>query len=83
MKENRPSHDERSEHKAKLLALISAEGFDEEKAKTLIAHRQQKLQSREVAMLKVQNVVYQLLTLEQKDKFQEKFEKSHLGKMEN
>ncbi|NRD75692.1 Spy/CpxP family protein refolding chaperone [Shewanella sp. VB17] len=76
MKDNRPSHDERVEHKAKLLALISGEDFDEEQAKMLVVHRQQNQQSKAVAMLKVQNEVYQLLTAEQKEKFHQKFQKS-------
>ena len=73
----RPSKEERASHKAEFFALISAENFDETKAQSLIELKQQKSQAKGVAMLKMQNEIYQLLTPEQKVKFKEKFENRH------
>lgn len=75
MKEERVSKEKRSAHRSEFFALISADNFDEAKAQELIEKKQQKRQEKGVAMLKIQNEVYQLLTPEQKVKFKEKFEK--------
>lgn len=79
---DRPSKDDRKQHKAEFLALISAENFDEAKARELIEQKQQNRQAKGVAMLKVQNAIYQLLTPEQKVKFQNKLESRHHKKGE-
>lgn len=79
----RPSKEDRKEHKAEFFALISADNFDETKAKELIEQKQQQRQAKGIAMLKVQNDIYQLLTPEQKVKFKEKFEKGHNKKRES
>lgn len=72
---DRPSKEDRKEHKAEFFALISADNFDEAKAQEFINAKHQSRQAKGVAMLKVQNDIYQLLTPEQKAKFKEKFEK--------
>ncbi|WP_394202472.1 Spy/CpxP family protein refolding chaperone [Shewanella waksmanii] len=69
------SKEERQTHKDEMLALITADGFDESQAANLIATKQAKRQQAGVIMLKAQNQVYQLLTPEQQEKFKENFDK--------
>lgn len=75
MKVDRPSKEDRKQHKTELFALISADTFDEAKAQELIELKQQNRQAKGIAMLKMQNDVYQLLTPVQKEKFKKKFER--------
>ena len=75
MKAEASPKENRKQNKAEFFALISADNFDEAKAQEFINAKQQSRQAKGVAMLKVQNDIYQLLTPEQKAKFKEKFEK--------
>ncbi|QLE87328.1 periplasmic heavy metal sensor [Shewanella sp. Scap07] len=69
------SNEDRQSHKADMLALITADGFDEAQAAQLLDTKQQKRQQAGVIMLKAQNQVYQLLTPEQQEKFKANFGK--------
>lgn len=55
-------------------ALMSAATFDEAAAKALIAERQAKGEARALEAMKLQHQMYQLLTPEQKAKFQARFD---------
>lgn len=61
----------RAEHQAERLALLNSETFDEQKAREMIASHQQQMSEKQLAMLKTQHQVYQILTPEQRVKFAE------------
>jgi len=75
MQGSRPTSDERLAHKADMLALITADSFDESQVKLLMQQKHEKRQDKAVGMFKVQNEIYKLLTPEQQVKFKENFEK--------
>ncbi|ABV34893.1 protein of unknown function, Spy-related [Shewanella sediminis HAW-EB3] len=77
MQGSRPTSDERQAHKTEMLALITADSFDESQVKLLMQQKHEKRQDKAVGMLKVQNEIYKLLTPEQQVKFKENFEKGH------
>ena len=62
---------QRSEHQAERLALLNAAQFDEAKARAMIAGHQQQMADKQVAMLKMQHQVFQVLTPEQRTQFAE------------
>ncbi|QYJ75185.1 MULTISPECIES: Spy/CpxP family protein refolding chaperone [Shewanella] len=64
----------RTAHHEKMKALMSAATFDEAAAKALIAERQAKGEARALEAMKLQHQMYQLLTPEQKAKFQARFD---------
>lgn len=64
----------RAAHHEKMQALMSAERFDEAAAKALLAERQAKGEARALDAMKLQHQIYQLLTPEQKAKFQARFD---------
>ncbi len=74
MRDSRPTSDERQTHKAEMLALITADSFDESQVKLLMQKKHEKRQDKAVGMLKVQNEIYKLLTPEQQVQFKENFE---------
>jgi protein CpxP len=81
-KANRPEHptqEQRAAHKADRLALITTAGFDEVKATEMVEAKQQMQLQKMLTQMKIQNEIYQLLTPEQQQKFQDKFNsgKSH------
>lgn len=81
-KANRPEHptqEQRAAHKADMLALITTAGFDEVKATEMVEAKQQMQLQKMLTQMKIQNEIYQLLTPEQQQKFQDKFNsgKSH------
>ncbi|WP_137223630.1 Spy/CpxP family protein refolding chaperone [Shewanella sp. MEBiC00475] len=70
----RPTKEQRSEHRAEMLALITSTSIDEAKAtKMAEAQQQQRLQGM-LTHLKMQNEIYQLLTPEQQQTFKDKFQ---------
>lgn len=69
----RPTKDQRAEHKADMLALITTAGFDEAKATEMVEAKQQMHLQKMLTHMKMQNEIYQLLTPEQQQKFQDKF----------
>lgn len=71
--ESRPSKDQRTAHKAEMLALISAPQFDEARARQLLGEKQQAHEARAIAHLQLQQQIYQLLTPEQQAKFEQLF----------
>lgn len=68
---NRKTDAERLAQRAEMQALMSAETFDEEKAKALISNQQSKNSERRLANMKAKHEMYQLLTDEQKAEFAE------------
>ncbi|WP_338590539.1 Spy/CpxP family protein refolding chaperone [Shewanella khirikhana] len=64
----------RSAHHDKMMALMNAERFDEAAAKALIAERQAQGEARALEAMKLQHEIYQVLTPEQKAKFQTRFD---------
>ncbi|WP_372871214.1 Spy/CpxP family protein refolding chaperone [Shewanella sp.] len=64
----------RAAHHEKMMALMNAERFDEAAAKALLAERQAKGEARALEAMKLQHQIYQLLTPEQKAKFQTRFD---------
>ncbi len=73
-KSEHPTQDhkaDKKEHKEKSLALLTAESFDEAKAITLIESRQEKMKQMQLARLKLQHQVFQVLTPQQQGKYQE------------
>ncbi|MGX9462147.1 Spy/CpxP family protein refolding chaperone [Shewanella sp. A14] len=70
----RPTKEQRAEHRAEMLALITTAGFDEAKATEMAEAQQQKHLQGMLTHLKMQNEIYQLLTPEQQQKFQDKFQ---------
>ncbi|MEH6735163.1 MAG: Spy/CpxP family protein refolding chaperone [Shewanella sp.] len=73
----RPTKEQRAEHRTEMLALITTAGFDEAKATAMAEAQQQKHLQKMLTHLKMQNEIYQLLTPEQQQTFQDKFK---LGK---
>ncbi|WP_435805297.1 Spy/CpxP family protein refolding chaperone [Shewanella psychromarinicola] len=73
----RPSKEQRAEHRTEMLALITSAGFDEAKVTEMAEMQQQKHLQKMLTHLKMQNEIYQLLTPEQQQTFQDKF---NLGK---
>ncbi|MFT6978072.1 MAG: protein CpxP [Shewanella psychromarinicola] len=73
----RPTKEQRAEHRTEMLALITTAGFDEAKATEMAEMQQQKHLQKMLTHLKMQNEIYQLLTPEQQQTFQDKF---NLGK---
>lgn len=71
----RPTKEQRTAHRTEMLALITGASFDEAKATEMAEAQQQKHLQRMLTQLKMQNEIYQLLTPEQQQKFQEKFAK--------
>lgn len=70
----RPTKEQRAEHRAEMLALITSSSIDEAKAKKMVeAQQQQRLQGM-LTHLKIQNEIYLLLTPEQQQTFKDKFE---------
>jgi len=76
MQSSRPTSDERQAHRAEMLALITADSFDESQVTLLMQQKQEKRQDKAVGMLKVQNEIYQLLTPEQQVRFKDNFAKA-------
>jgi len=62
----------RSEYKANMKALMDAPAFDEEQAQTLIAEREAQRADKELSMLKMKHEMYQVLTDEQKVKYDQR-----------
>lgn len=75
MKQNRPTDDVRQAHQSQMLAVLSADSFNEADALALVQANQQQRQNAAIARLKVQHDIYQLLTPEQQAQF-----KANLGK---
>lgn len=80
MKDIMKSHKEagktlRTEHKAEMQALMDNPAFDEDKATSLIDQREAQRETKKLAMMKVKHEMYQLLTDEQKAKYNEIKEK--------
>jgi protein CpxP len=73
----RPTKEQRAEHRTEMLALITTAGFDEAKATEMAEMQQQKHLQKMLTHLKMQNEIYQLLTPEQQQTFQDQF---NLGK---
>ncbi|UJF22449.1 Spy/CpxP family protein refolding chaperone [Shewanella sp. OMA3-2] len=69
----RPTKEQRATHKAEMLALITTAGFDEAKATEMAEAKQQLQLQKMLTHLKMQNEIYQLLTPEQQQKFQDRF----------
>ncbi|WP_434927463.1 Spy/CpxP family protein refolding chaperone [Shewanella sp. HL-SH5] len=69
----RPTKEQRAAHKADMLALITTAGFDEVKATEMVEAKQQMQLQKMLTHMKIQNEIYQLLTPEQQQKFQDKF----------
>lgn len=80
MQDKRPSSDVRQAHREQMLALVTADTFNQADAVTLIQARQEQRQQRAIEMLKVQREIYQLLTPEQQLKFKERFATSGMCK---
>ncbi|MCL1066194.1 Spy/CpxP family protein refolding chaperone [Shewanella olleyana] len=74
-KGERPSAEERAAHKAEMLALISNANFDDAQAEAIIDAKQLKQKEGMKNFMKMQNEIYQLLTEEQKAKFDSRFTK--------
>lgn len=67
--------DNKSQHRAEMLKLITADGFDSNQAQLLIEQRQQQHQKRMLTQLEIQNKIYHMLTSDQQQKFKQRFEK--------
>lgn len=61
----------RKTHLAERSALMNAEQFDEDKARAMINNHQQQMIEQHVEMLKVQHQMFQVLTPEQRTKFEQ------------
>jgi len=59
-------------HKAAMKALMDAPAFDEEQAQTLIAEREAQRADKQLSMLKMKHEMYQVLTEEQKVKYDQR-----------
>lgn len=70
----RPTKEQRAEHRAEMLALITNESIDEAKATEMAEMQQQKHLQGMLTHLKMQNEIYLLLTPEQQQTFKDKFE---------
>ncbi|WP_052074643.1 Spy/CpxP family protein refolding chaperone [Shewanella mangrovi] len=66
---------QRKAHMDAMQALLTAKTFDEAKAKQLLAQKQQQREQHQLARLKMQQQIYNLLTDEQKAKLKARFEK--------
>ncbi|WP_394497906.1 Spy/CpxP family protein refolding chaperone [Shewanella sp. ENK2] len=75
-KGERPSAEERTAHKTEMLALISNANFDDAQADAIIDAKQLKQKEGMKNFMKMQNEIYQLLTEEQKAKFDSRFTKT-------
>ncbi|RCU50958.1 hypothetical protein DU002_06435 [Corallincola holothuriorum] len=60
---------QRQQMKADMEALITADSFDESKARSLIEQHSQRMEDRMVQRLQMQHQIYQLLTPEQQVQF--------------
>jgi protein CpxP len=69
----RPTKDQRAEHRAGMLALITTAGFDEAKAAEIAAAQQQVDLQKMLTHLKMQNEIFLLLTPEQQQTFKDEF----------
>jgi len=69
----RPTKEQRAEHRAEMLALITGASFDEAKATEMAQAQQQKHLQGMLTHFKIQNEIYQVLTPEQQQIFQQKF----------
>ena len=70
----RPTKEQRAAHRADMLALITTAGFDEVKATEMAQAKQQQHMQKMLNHLKMQNEIYQLLTPEQQQMFQDNFQ---------
>ena len=70
-KKGQRSDADRLAQRAEMQALMSAETFDETKAKSLIEAQEAKKSERKLSMLKAKHEMFQLLTDEQKAEFAE------------
>lgn len=73
----RPTKEQRAEHKAQMLSIVTSANFDEAAAQAMIEQKQQAHQQTALKMLKMQNEIYQILTPEQQEKFAKRFENGH------
>lgn len=71
----RPTKEQREAHRAEMLALVTSASFDEVKATEIAEAQHQKRLQGMLSQLKMQNEIYQILTPEQQQVFQEKFAK--------
>ena len=74
-KDERPTAEERAADKAEMFALISNANFDDAQADTIIDAKQLKHKEGMKNFMKMQNEIYQLLTEEQQEKFESRFNK--------
>ncbi|MCG9697873.1 Spy/CpxP family protein refolding chaperone [Shewanella sp. Isolate11] len=74
-KDQRPSKEDRQARKAQMLEYVTADKFDEAKAKQAMQQRQAKREQGALEMIKVHREIYKLLTPEQQAKFKENFGK--------
>ncbi|WP_159105299.1 Spy/CpxP family protein refolding chaperone [Shewanella marina] len=65
---------DKSQHKAEMLKLITADGFDSNQAQQLFSQREDKHEKRMLSQLEIQNKIYHMLTPEQQQKFKQRFE---------
>lgn len=72
-KGERPTAEELTAHKAAMFALISNANFDEAQADLMVEEKQAKQKEQMTNFFKMQNEVFQLLTEEQQQKFEERF----------
>ena len=80
MQERRPSSDVRQAHQEQMLALMTADSFNEADAAAFMQARQAQRQQGAIEMMKVQREIYQLLTPEQQAQFKENFAKRGMRK---
>ncbi|MCT8988552.1 Spy/CpxP family protein refolding chaperone [Shewanella phaeophyticola] len=71
----RPTKEQREAHRAEMLALVTSASFDEAKATEMAEAQHQKRLQGMLSQLKMQNEIYQVLTPEQQQVFQEEFAK--------
>ncbi|MFT5789911.1 MAG: protein CpxP [Shewanella sp.] len=76
MELSRLSKEERTAQKTQMLAFITAANFNEAEVKQALMAKQEARQQKAVNMMKLQNEVYQLLTPEQQQKFEQRFAKN-------
>jgi len=67
----------RAEHQAEMLALMSEDSFNEDRAKVLINEQLSKSSEKRLSMLKAKHEMYQLLTDEQKQQYSELKKEHH------
>ncbi|GLP97598.1 Spy/CpxP family protein refolding chaperone [Paraferrimonas sedimenticola] len=68
--------EERQDYRAELQAVVTAESFDENAARSLIEAQQSERVEAAVRMLAMQSEIYQILTPEQQEKFKESLNNS-------